>query len=390
MNEKTYLDYAATTPIDHRVLDAMMPYFEGQFGNPSSVHLFGQKADHAVETSREIVAAYINAQPEEIIFTSCGSESNNLAIRGGSFARRQASGASTIISAKTEHHAVSKTVQQLADVFGFSAQWAPVDEYGRTGPKDIKRMLGANTALVSLMYANNEIGTVNDITNLAAICADAGVPFHSDAVQAASTLKLDMQAMPVSMLSLGGHKLYGPKGVGALYVRKGTAILPILTGGSQENGMRAGTHNVPFIVGFAKAIELLGSEREQRAARLAALREQLVDAVLSRVPNTQLTGHPTQRLPQHASFVFKGVDGNLLLSMLDQQGFACSSGSACKTGNPEPSEVLIEIGLEREWALGSLRVTLGTDTNEQHVHQFCDCLPRLIDQNRSLGAKARG
>ena len=384
MNEKTYLDFAATTPVDERVLQAMAPYFSADFGNPSSIHRFGQKAEYAVETAREIVAGYIHAEPEEIIFTSCGSESNNLALRGTAHARKNQTGSSTLLSARTEHHAVSKTVEQLEAFFGFHAHWLNVNEHGQSDVRSLKSHLGKDVALVSLMYANNEVGSINDISALAGVCAEKGVPFHTDAVQAASTLPIDVRSMPVSLLSLGGHKLYGPKGVGALYVRKGTPILPMQTGGGQENGLRAGTHNVPFIVGFGKAIELLQSEREERAKKMANLRDMLIERVLAGIPDCQLTGHPTQRLPQHASFVFKGVDGNLLLSMLDSAGYACSSGSACKTGNPEPSEVLTAIGLERDWALGSLRVTLGTTTTKQDITRFCADLPALIEKNRAL------
>ena len=389
MKERIYLDYAATTPIDDRVIEAMLPYFSDQFGNPSSVHRYGQKAEYAVETAREIVAAYINAQPEEIIFTSCGSESNNLAIRGVSHARHLAAGTRSILSARTEHHAVSKTVEQMEDVFGFHAGWLPVDEYGRTSARELKNHLSKDTAMVSLMLANNEIGTINDIQSLAEVCAERGIPFHTDAVQAAGTIAIDIKKTPVNLVSLGGHKLYGPKGVGALFIKKNTPILPMLTGGGQEYGIRAGTHNVPYIVGFAHAIEILQTERADRATKLAQLRDMLIQRVLAENTDCQLTGHPSERLPQHASFVFKDVDGNLLLSMLDQKGFACSSGSACKTGNPEPSEVLTEIGLDRDWALGSLRVTLGINTTEQQIKELCNELPSTIENNRKLAKLGR-
>lgn len=388
MSEKTYFDFAATTPVDERVVEAMLPYFNEKFGNPSSVHLYGQRAEYAVETAREIVADYINAEPEEIIFTSCGSESNNLALRGVALARRHhANGTNTIITSKVEHHAVSKTAEQLRQFFGFGIDWLPVDDFGVVNPRTLKNKLNSSVALVSLMYANNEIGSINDIQTMAELCAKNNIPFHTDAVQAAGYLPLDVKKTPVDLVSLGAHKLYGPKGVGALFVRNGTKILPTITGGGQENGLRAGTHNVPYIVGFAKAIELLKAERQARIEHVEPLRNHIIEGVLEKISGSKLTGHPENRLPQHASFVFKNVDGNLLLSMLDEKGFACSSGSACKTGNPEPSEVLTEIGLDREWSLGSLRITLGTTTTKDQVDHFLAILPNIIDLNRSLTAK---
>lgn len=388
MSEKTYFDFAATTPVDERVVEAMLPYFNEKFGNPSSVHLYGQRAEYAVETAREIVADYINAEPEEIIFTSCGSESNNLALRGVALARRHhANGTNIIITSKVEHHAVSKTAEQLRQFFGFGIDWLPVDDFGVVNPRTLKSKLNSSVALVSLMYANNEIGSINDIQTMAELCAKNNIPFHTDAVQAAGYLPLDVKKTPIDLVSLGAHKLYGPKGVGALFVRNGTKILPTITGGGQENGLRAGTHNVPYIVGFAKAIELLKAERQARIEHVEPLRNHIIEGVLEKISGSKLTGHPENRLPQHASFVFKNVDGNLLLSMLDEKGFACSSGSACKTGNPEPSEVLTEIGLEREWSLGSLRITLGTTTTKDQVDHFLAILPNIIDLNRSLTAK---
>lgn len=388
MSEKTYFDFAATTPVDERVVEAMLPYFNEKFGNPSSVHLYGQRAEYAVETAREIVADYINAEPEEIIFTSCGSESNNLALRGVALARRHhANGTNIIITSKVEHHAVSKTAEQLRQFFGFGIDWLPVDDFGVVNPRTLKNKLNSSVALVSLMYANNEIGSINDIQTMAELCAKNNIPFHTDAVQAAGYLPLDVKKTPIDLVSLGAHKLYGPKGVGALFVRNGTKILPTITGGGQENGLRAGTHNVPYIVGFAKAIELLKAERQARIEHVEPLRNHIIEGVLEKISGSKLTGHPENRLPQHASFVFKNVDGNLLLSMLDEKGFACSSGSACKTGNPEPSEVLTEIGLEREWSLGSLRITLGTTTTKDQVDHFLAILPNIIDLNRSLTAK---
>ncbi len=381
-----YLDYAATTPVDSRVFDAMLPYFTENFGNPSSTHRYGQKAEAAVETARETMAGILHCQANEIIFTSCGSESDNLALRGVALARREQTGASRILTARAEHHAVSKTAERLEKEDGFRVEWLKVDEFGQVKPEIVEQAISNDTALVSVMYSNNEIGTVNPLRAIAEICRKRGIPFHSDAVQAAAYLPVDVESLGVDLLSLGAHKFYGPKGIGALYVRKGTPIQPILTGGGQEFGLRAGTHNVPLIVGLAEALRLADVEREERTARLLSLRDKIIGAVLEEIPHARLTGHPRERVPNHASFVFKDVDGNLLLNLLDAAGFACSSGSACKTGNPEPSEVLTSLGLPREWALGSLRVTLGLGTTPEQVGDFLKTLPNLVEKARSLSS----
>jgi cysteine desulfurase len=387
---KTYFDYAATTPVDERVLEAMMPYFRDVFGNPSSIHEFGQKAEAAVEQAREKIAGYINCRTDEIIFTSCGSESDNLALRGAAIAARQARNARHILIGSTEHHAVSHTAIQLEKYFGFEVEYLPVDENGIIHPETVASRLRADTAVVSIIYANNEIGSINPISTIGAICRQAGIPFHTDAVQAAAYLTIDAQTLNVDMLSLGAHKFYGPKGVGALYVRnlktsKGPIppILPAQTGGGQEFGYRAGTHNVPYIVGIAEALHIAQTNKAERSSKLIEMRDHLIGQVLEAIPDVRLTGHPVDRLPNHASFVFKEVDGNQLLMLLDIAGFACSSGSACKTGSPEPSEVLIALGLPRQWALGSLRVTSGIDTNPNDIESLVKVLPELIDQARS-------
>jgi cysteine desulfurase len=379
-----YLDYAATTPVDSRVLDAMLPYFRDSFGNPSSVHRYGQRAEAAVEEARETVAAVLRCRPEEVIFTSCGSESDNLALRGAAQAMTERTGRKWIITAQTEHHAVSKTAEQLAEHYGFPLEWLEVDEHGMVTPEAVEEALCDDTAIVSVMYANNEIGTINPVKEIAEICDRQGVLFHTDAVQAAAYLPVDVTDLGADLVSLGGHKFYGPKGVGALYVRKGTPLLPHLTGGGQETGLRAGTSNVPYIVGFAEALRLAAEEREQRIAHVRPLRDGIIGSILEEIPDSRLTGHPETRLPNHASFAFKNVDGNLLLQMLDAAGFACSSGSACKTGNPEPSEVMSAIGLSREWGLGSLRVTLGSGTTVKGIEEFLSTLPGLVEKVRKL------
>jgi cysteine desulfurase len=379
-----YLDYSATTPVDSRVLEAMMPYFSASFGNPSSVHRYGQAAEAAVDSARESVAAVLHCRPEEILFTSCGSESDNLAIRGAAYAMRERTGATWILAARAEHPAVTKTLLHLEQYEGFQIEWLDVDERGMVTPESVSRAICDSTAIVSVMYANNEIGTINPIREIAAVCREKNVLFHTDAVQAAAYLPVDVRELGVDMMSLGAHKFYGPKGVGALYVRKGTPLVSHLTGGGQEFNLRAGTQNVPYIVGFAEALRLTNEERPQRVTHVQPLRDRIIGSVLESIPDARLTGHMDSRLPHHASFAFQGVDGNLLLTLLDAAGFACSSGSACKTGNPEPSEVMNAIGLSRDWGLGSLRVTLGMQTTPADVDAFLNALPGLVEKARKL------
>jgi cysteine desulfurase len=382
INQKVYLDYAATTPVDPRVLEVMLPYFNEHFGNPSSVHTFGQRAEAALEDSRESVAQVLDCRSDEIIFTSCGSESDNLAVRGTAWEARRKRQANHILISPVEHHAISRTAQQLAALHDFEVEQLPVDSFGMVYPETVAERIRHNTALVSIMYANNEIGTINPISEIGEVCRSAGIPFHTDAVQAAAYLPINVNSLNVDLLSIGAHKFYGPKGIGALYVRKGTPILPVQTGGSQEYGLRAGTHNIPYIVGLATAFNLAQQERDQRVGLISPLRDRLIGQILEEIPASQLSGHPTSRLPNHASFVFHGGDGNSLLAFLDIAGFACSSGSACKTGNPEPSDVLLALGLTPEWALGSLRVTLGHATSVQEIEAFLEVLPGLVERSR--------
>lgn len=377
-----YLDYAATTPVDERVLAKMMPYFREAFGNPSSIHRLGQKAEAAVDEAREKVASVLGCRPDEIIFTSGGSEADNLALRGVMMARKESS--RWILTAKTEHPAVSKTAIQLEKEYGFLLEWLDVNEHGMVTAESLAKAICNDTTMASVMLANNEIGTINPIADLTEAAKANNILFHTDAVQAAAYLDVDVNKLGVDLMSLGGHKFYGPKGVGALYVRKGTKLIPHLTGGSQEFSLRAGTHNVPYIVGFAEALHLAAEEREERILHVKPLRDHIIGTVLETISDSKLTGHPEKRLPNHASFVFKDVDGNLLLQLLDAAGFACSSGSACKTGNPEPSEVVTGLGYPHEWALGSLRITLGKDTTPEHIDSFLKALPNLVEKSRSL------
>ncbi|MDR3574741.1 MAG: cysteine desulfurase family protein [Anaerolineaceae bacterium] len=381
--DKTYLDYAASTPVDARVLEAMLPYFTQIYGNPSSIHYYGQQAENALENARDRIAELINANPEEIIFTSCGTESDNLALRGTALAQRKKRNANHILISPVEHHAVLHTTEQLADQNDFEVEYLPVDKFGMIDPADVEAYLRSDTAVVSIIYANNEIGSINPIAEIGEICQKRGIPLHTDAVQAAAHLSMDVQCDGVDLMAIGAHKFYGPKGVGALYVRRGLAMTPVQTGGKQESGLRGGTQNVPYIVGMAEAFKLANQEREKRAETLIPMRDKIIGTVLEEIPHTLLTGHPSQRLPNHASFVFEGVDGNALLMMLDIAGFACSSGSACKVGIPKPSEVLTAIGLSPNWALGSLRITLGKDTTPEKVEAFLEVLPKLVEKARN-------
>jgi cysteine desulfurase len=360
----------------------MMPYFRESFGNPSSIHRFGQKAEAAVDEAREKVALVLGCRPDEVIFTSGGSEADNLALRGAMLANKEST--KWLLTAKTEHPAVSKTAVQLEKEYGFPLEWLDLDKHGVVTVDSLSKAICNDTTMASVMYGNNEIGTINPIADLAQVAKANNILFHTDAVQAAAYLDVNVNTLGVDLMSLGGHKFYGPKGVGALYVRKGTKLVPHLTGGSQESSLRAGTHNVPYIVGFAEALWLAAEEREARTAHVKPMRDHIIGTVLETISNSKLTGHPERRLPNHASFVFKDVDGNLLLQLLDAAGFACSSGSACKTGNPEPSDVVTALGHPRDWALGSLRVTLGMGTTPEHVESFLKTLPSLVEKARSL------
>jgi cysteine desulfurase len=385
-----YMDYAATTPVDPRVVERMLPYFSVIFGNPSSVHTYGQRAEAALEQAREEVSRCLNCHPEEVIFTSCGSESDNLALRGAAFAAREGRGASHILISQVEHHAVYRTARQLAELHGFELEILPVDAWGQVNPEEVAARLRPDTAVVSVMYANNEIGTINPVGEIGRLCREKGVPYHTDAVQAAAYLPVDVQALNVDLLAIGAHKFYGPKGIGALYVRNGTPVIPVQTGGSQEVGLRAGTHNIPYITGMAEALRLAVEEREARTAALLPLRDRLIGQILEEIPASRLTGHPTKRMPNHASFIFESLDGNALLMALDIAGFACSSGSACKTGDPEPSEVLLALGVSPAWASGSLRVTLGTGTTAEDIEAFLSVLPETVERVRKLNVPGGG
>lgn len=384
MRRQVYLDHSATTPVDARVVEAMMPYMTEVFGNASSAHAAGRRAEQAVEGARETIARIFNCKPSEIVFTSGGTESDNLALRGAAWAARANGGGNHLITTPIEHSAVGKTVDQLAQLMGFEATLLPVDSAGMVDPEELAAACQQGTVVVSVMYANNEVGTIEPIPALAAQAHAHGALFHTDAVQAAGQLTLDVRALGVDMLSISAHKFYGPKGVGALYVREGVKLIPSQSGGSHENGLRGGTYNTPGIVGMAKALELAYEERAERTAHYQQLRDALIDGVLSRVPGAYLTGHATQRMASHASFVFDDVDGNMLVVHLDLRGLQASSASACKTGNPEPSNVLLAMGYERELALSSLRLTVGKDTTEADVEYAVQTVAETVEKLRRL------
>ncbi len=382
MPERTiYLDHAATTALDPRVLDAMIPYFTTEYGNASSIYTLGRHAMQAIDRSREQVAEVLHSRPTEIAFVGCGSESDNLAIKGMAFAAQKKG--NHIITSSIEHHAVLHTCEYL-DRFGFKTTYLPVDEYARIDPDDVGRAITDQTILVSVMYANNEVGTIEPIAEIGRICRAKKVPFHVDAVQAGGALPLDVVALNVDMLSLSAHKFYGPKGMGILYVRQGMRILPQMQGGSQERGRRAGTENIAGIVGTATALRLAHEEMAEVTPRITALRDRLIERVLI-IPRSRLTGHPTHRLPNNASFCFEGVEGESILLSLDMLGIAASTGSACTSGSVDPSHVLIAMGLAPEWSHGSLRLTLGKDNTEADVDAVASVLPGIVEKVRGLG-----
>ncbi len=382
LRDTIYLDHAATTPVDPKVVEAMLPYFSERYGNASSIYRLGQEAHQAMEEARKAVAEILNAQPREIIFTGCGSESDNLAIRGVAWANRERG--NHIITSSIEHHAVSHTCEQLQKHFGLEVTYLPVDRYGVVDPDDVARAITDHTVLISVMYANNEVGTLEPISEIGKIARSHGILFHTDAVQAGGTLTLDVEGLNVDLMSLSGHKFYAPKGVGVLYVRRGVKLLPMQTGGGHERGRRAGTENIPYMVGFAKALQLAHSQREEENARLKALRDRLIEGVLSSIPQSHLTGHPTQRLANSASFTFRYVEGDSILLHLDLEGIAASSGSACTSGSLEPSHVLMAMGIPPEVAHGSLRLTLGRSNTNQQIDYVLGVLSGIMERLRAM------
>jgi cysteine desulfurase len=383
-----YLDHAATTPVYPKVLEAMRPYFSEKYGNASSIYSLGREALQALDEARTTVAQILDAKEREVIFTSCGSESDNLALRGVAF-RNQDKG-NHIITSALEHHAILHTCEQLETRFGFEVTYLPVDQYGRVDPDDVRRAITEETILISIMYANNEVGTIQPLAEIGRIARERGIPLHTDAVQAGGALNLDVNTLNVDLLSLSAHKFYGPKGVGILYARRGLRLLPTQTGGAHEGHRRAGTENVAGIVGAATALKLAQEGREENNQRITALRDRLIEGVLSRIPHAQLTGHPTERLPNNASFTFKFIEGEGLLLSLDMKSICASTGSACSSASLEPSHVLLAMGIPPEIAHGSLRLTLGHENTEEEIEYVLEVLPEVVERLRSMSALYEG
>ena len=379
--KRIYLDNAATTPTDPRVVQAMLPYFTEVYGNPSSLHAFGQGAKHAVEEARRIVAVFIGAKPEEVIFTSGGTESNNFTIKGVALAMREKG--NHIITSKIEHHAVLEPCHFL-EKQGFKVTIIPVDEYGLVDPADVKKAITGKTILISIMHANNEIGTIEPIAEIGKLARSKGVYFHADAVQTLGHLPINVDELNIDILSASGHKLYGPKGVGILYVRKGVRMLPFMHGGDHEQGRRASTHNVPGIVGFGKAVELAEEEMGKEIEKLTFLRDKLIKGIFNKVEFTRLNGHSTRRLPNNVNVSISYVEGESMLLNLDMEGIACSTGSACTSSSLEPSHVLSAIGLSHELAHGSLRFSLGRQTSEDDIDYVLGVMPGIVGKLRSM------
>lgn len=379
--KRIYLDYAATTPVHPEVVKTMSPYFTDSFGNPSSIHSYGQEAREAVEETRATVAALVGASADEIFFTGGGTEADNFAIKGIAFANE--SKGNHIITSSIEHHAIIETCKFL-ERRGFRVTYLPVDKCGLVDPGDLKKAITGKTILVSIMYANNEVGTIEPVDEIGKITREAGVLFHTDAVQTVGHIPVDVPKLAVDLLSISAHKLYGPKGVGALFIRKGLKITPFLHGGGQEKGRRSGTENVPGIVGFGKAAEIARQEMGQEAERLANFRDSLIKGITERIDNTRLNGHPSRRLPNNINVSIDYVEGESMLLNLDLEGICASTGSACSSSNLEASHVLMAMGLPHEQAHGSLRFSLGKWTTGDDIEKVLEVLPGIVSKLRAM------
>ncbi len=379
--QRIYLDNAATTPTHPEVVKAMLPFFSDGFGNPSSLHAYGQEAKKAIEEARTKVAELIGARSDEIIFTSGGTEADNFALKGIAFASENKG--NHIITTPLEHHAVLEVCKYLK-TRGFKISYLPVDKYGLVDPDDVKKAITSKTILISIMHANNEVGTIQPVEQIGDIAKQAGIHFHSDAVQTVGHIPVNVDKLKVDLLAISGHKLYGPKGVGALYVRKGTKLVPLIHGGEQEKRRRAGTENLPGIVGLGKAVELAGEELNQEAERLTRLRDKLVRGLLEKIPHLQLNGHPVRRLPNNVNIGVDFVEGESMLLSLDLEGIAVSTGSACSSASLEPSHVLLALGLPPEQAHGSLRLSLGRENTEADVDRVLEVTPAIVARLRAM------
>ena len=384
--KKIYLDHAATTPTHPEVVAAMLPYFTDAFGNPSSIHSLGQESRAAVEESREQIARLIGAQSEEIIFTSGGTEADNYAIKGVTYANRHKR--NHIITTSIEHHAVLEPCKFLKEQ-GFKVTYLPVDRNGLIDPEDARKAITDETILISVIHANNEIGTIEPISEIGRIAKEKGIYFHTDAVQTTGRIPVNVDELGVDLLAMSAHKLYGPKGVGALYIRRGTRIGSFMHGGSQERGRRASTENVPAIVGFGKAVEIAQKEMDGEMKRLVPLRDKLIQGLLERIDQIHLNGHPSQRLPNNVNVSVAFVEGESMGISLDLEGIAASTGSACTSDALEASHVLLAIGLPGELAQGSLRFSLGRDTTEEGIDRVLEVFPRIVARLRSMSPLLR-
>ncbi len=379
--KRIYMDNAATTRVTEPVLEAMMPYLTEVYGNPSSIHAFGREAKRALEKAREQVAAAINAKPNEIYFTGCGTEADNWAVRGAAYAQKRKG--SHIITSSIEHHAVLHTCQQL-EREGFTVTYLPVDEYGVVKLDELEKAITPETTLITIMAANNEIGTIQPIEEIGKIAKAHGILFHTDAVQAIGAIPMDVRAMGVDMLSLSGHKFHAPKGVGALYVRSGVRLQRFMQGGAQERTQRAGTENLASIVGMGRAIELATADLAGKAEKLTAMRDRLMNGVIEAIPESRVNGHPTRRLPGNCNVSIRYIEGEALLLSLDLKGIAASSGSACTSGSLDPSHVLLAIGLPHEIAHGSLRFSLSEENTMEEVETVLEELKAIVTRLRNM------
>ncbi len=384
---RIYLDYAATTPTHPEVVKAMLPYFTETFGNPSSIHSYGQEAKGAIEEAREKVASLIGAQSGEIVFTSGGTEADNFALKGVAFANEGRG--DHIITSAIEHHAVLETCKFL-ERRGFKVTYLPVDSYGVVDPDDVRKAITTRTILISVMHANNEVGTIETTAEIGRVSKEAGVYFHTDAVQTVGHIPVEVNKLGVDLLAMSAHKLYGPKGMGALYIRKGTKLVSFIHGGEQERRRRAGTENVPGIIGFGKAAEIAQQEIAGEAERLTYLRDRLINGLLERIDHTRLNGHPVNRLPNNVNISVDYVEGESMLLNLDLEGICASTGSACNSSSLEPSHVLLAMGLSHEQAHGSLRFSLGKWTTEEEIVRVLDALPRIVAKLRAMSPLLKG
>lgn len=379
---KVYLDNAATTMVRKEVVDAMIPAFTTYYGNPSSLHEYAREAEQLLDAARKDVAAIIGAKPDEIVFTGGGSESDNMALRGVVAANKKKG--KHVITSAVEHHAVLYTLQAMEREGLIELTILPVDEYAVVSAESVANALRDDTVLVSIMFANNEVGTINPIAEIGKACRDKGVLFHTDAVQATGHVPIDVVKMNIDLLSISAHKFHGPKGVGVLYIRKGVRIPSLIIGGGQEKKRRAGTENVPGIVGLATALKLANEHMAENAVRVGALRDKLLKGIAERIPDVKLNGHPTNRLPNNVNYSIRYIEGESILLMLDINGIAASSGSACTSGSLDPSHVLLAMGLPHEIAHGSLRLTLSEFTTEEEIDYVLDLLPQIVQRLRDM------